>query len=94
MIIPFKLGQLRKRSGVTQQQAADHVDVTRKTICNWEQGKTKPNINQHLKLYQLYGVTPKELEEIFKRLWLFTWSCDRQVQAGNLLCPDHINPFV
>lgn len=34
---------LRKKNGITQEQLADMVDVTRQTISNWESDKTYPN---------------------------------------------------
>jgi len=41
------------RGGLTQQEFADKLGVTRQTIINWESGKTKPN-----------GMAQKLLEEI------------------------------
>lgn len=37
---------LRKKNGITQEQLADMVDVTRQTISNWESDKTYPNPEQ------------------------------------------------
>ena len=34
----------RKNSGLTQEQAAEALDVSRQTLSNWENGKTYPDI--------------------------------------------------
>ena len=41
-----KLLDLRKKNGLSQEQLAEKVDVTRQTISNWELGETSPNPEQ------------------------------------------------
>ena len=46
----MKLGEnifkLRKRSGLSQEQLGERINVTRQTISNWELGETSPNPEQ------------------------------------------------
>ena len=39
-----KLQQLRKKSGLTQEQLAEQLYVSRTAISKWESGKGYPNI--------------------------------------------------
>lgn len=43
--ISKNLKRLRNRNGITQQELADKLFVTRQCISRWEQGKTLPDIN-------------------------------------------------
>ena len=43
MILGKKILELRKKSGLSQEQLGDMVNVTRQTISNWELGETAPN---------------------------------------------------
>ena len=46
----MKLGEnifkLRKKSGLSQEQLGEKINVTRQTISNWELGETQPNPEQ------------------------------------------------
>ena len=51
-----KLVVLRKRSGLTQQKAADGIGITRSTLNGYEQGIRKPKIEAARKIAEFYGV--------------------------------------
>ena len=38
--------KLRKKSGLSQEQLGEKINVSRQTISNWELGETSPNIEQ------------------------------------------------
>lgn len=46
MTLGNKILELRKKSGLSQEQLGELVDVTRQTISNWELGETSPNPDQ------------------------------------------------
>lgn len=56
-----KILQLRKKSGLSQEQLGEKVDVTRQTISNWELGETTPNPEQLKKLSKAFNVSVDEL---------------------------------
>ena len=37
------LKQLREKKGLTQEELAEHVMVTRQAVSRWETGETQPN---------------------------------------------------
>lgn len=47
----------RVNAGYTQKKAAEILDISNKTLCNWENGKTFPDQPMIEKLCALYGVT-------------------------------------
>ena len=56
MDIGRKLQQLRMDAGLTQEQAAEALGVTRQTVSNWENGKTWPDIRNIVDISELYHV--------------------------------------
>ena len=55
------LFQARKKSGLSQENVAEKLGVSRQTISKWETGDTVPDIYQSKKLAKLYHVTLDEL---------------------------------
>ena len=51
-----KLQQLRKGRGLTQQQLAEKMGVTRATISNYEVGRRAPHISELERFAEFYGV--------------------------------------
>ena len=56
MTIPERLQQLRKRSGLSQEQLAERLSVARQTISKWENGQALPEIDTLIRLSDLYSV--------------------------------------
>ena len=52
-----KLKAARAQAGLTQEQAAEALLVSRQTVSNWETGKTYPDIVSVVKMSDLYGVS-------------------------------------
>ncbi len=56
-----KIAEFRKKSGVTQEELADAVSVTRQTIISLESGKYKASLVLAHKLAQFFNVTIEEM---------------------------------
>ena len=55
------LASLRRGSGLTQQEAAQQLDVSNKTVSKWESGGGFPDITVLPALAELYGVTADDI---------------------------------
>lgn len=53
----------RKKKGLSQEEVAEKLGVSRQTISKWELGETLPDIQQAKKLALLYGLSLDELVE-------------------------------
>lgn len=53
----------RKKSGLSQEEVAGKLGVSRQTISKWELDETLPDIYQSKKLANLYGLSLDELIE-------------------------------
>lgn len=53
----------RKKSGLTQENVAEKLGVSRQTISKWETNETLPDIRQSKGLAMLYHITLDELIE-------------------------------
>lgn len=56
-----KLMKLRKRRGMSQQEVADLLGVTRQTVSNWEGGQGAPALDKASELARCYGVRLDDL---------------------------------
>jgi len=61
MNIGDKLVELRKKKGLSQEDLAEKLNVTRQTISKWELNETSPNINQAKEISRLFNVSLDEL---------------------------------
>ena len=60
-ILQTRIAEFRKKSGVTQEELADAVSVTRQTIISLESGKYKASLVLAHKLAQFFNVTIEEM---------------------------------
>ncbi len=63
--------ELRKERGLTQEELAEAVKVSRQTISNWELGETQPNPDQLLLLAKAFDISVSELlgeEKIVRKI--------------------------
>ena len=56
-MLRITLRAARINKNLTQEQVAEMVGVTKKTVGSWESGKTRPKIDKIEPLCELYGVT-------------------------------------
>ncbi len=58
-----RLRELRQERGITQEELAEALGVTRQTIIAIEKGKYDPSLRLAFKIAQFFG---KRIEEIFE----------------------------
>ena len=61
MEIGKQIQQRRTAAGISQEELAERLYITRQTLSNWETGKTYPDINSLLRLSDLFHVSLDEL---------------------------------
>lgn len=61
MRVGKNLFSARKKSGLSQEEAAGRLGVSRQTISKWELDETLPDVSQFKGLAELYGLTMDEL---------------------------------
>ncbi len=57
MIFPEKLQIIRKNKGITQEELAEKLQVSRQAVAKWESGQSYPDITNLIGLSQLLHVT-------------------------------------
>lgn len=77
MSLGTSLYQARRKSGLSQEEVAEKLGVSRQTVSKWELDETLPDIRQSKRLSTLYHVTldglvdfdveRKEIEEVIER---------------------------
>jgi putative transcriptional regulator len=56
-----RLEELRKKAGITQEDLADRLEVSRQTIGSLEGGRYNPSIQLAFKLARFFRVTIEEM---------------------------------
>lgn len=56
-----RLYELRKQKGLSQEELANRLNVTRQTISKWELGDSTPDMEKLMALSDLFGVSLDEL---------------------------------
>ncbi len=63
MSLNDKLKIARKRAGFTQEEVEKRTNINKKTISNWENGVSRPDVDSITVLCKLYDVNPNEIFE-------------------------------
>ncbi len=61
MDISERLKEARQNTGLTQEQVAEKIMVSRVTVSHWENGKSLPDIVSLISLSDLYSISLDEL---------------------------------
>lgn len=61
MSLGEKLLELRKAKHLSQEEAADKLNVTRQTISKWETDQSTPDFDKIMPICELYGISSNEL---------------------------------
>lgn len=61
MSLGEKLLKLRKKKGLSQEEVADKLYVTRQTISKWETDQSMPDFDKVVPICQLYEISTEEL---------------------------------
>jgi len=56
-MISMNLKNLRNQHGYTQEDVAEHLQVSRQAVAKWEKGESMPDIENCMALAKLYNVT-------------------------------------
>ena len=56
-----RLQEVRRASGMTQEQFAEDLKVSRQAVSKWESGRGYPEMDKILYICNRYGITPNEL---------------------------------
>ena len=61
MTLADKIILLRKRQGLSQEELAERMDVTRQAVSKWESGQSAPDLERVLLLSRIFEVTTDQL---------------------------------
>ena len=56
-----KIASQRRRLGLSQEELASRLNVTRQAVSKWETGTSDPSTSNLLALAKLYGISAEEL---------------------------------
>ena len=51
-----RIKELRKENGLTQKQLANKLQTTNSAVCDWERGRTQPDLETLAKIASLFSV--------------------------------------
>lgn len=57
----IRLKALRQKNKLSQNEVADYLQISRQSISQWETGKAYPDIDNLIRLSDLYGISIDEL---------------------------------
>ena len=56
-----RLAELRKQKGLSQEELADKLQVSRQAVSKWERGEASPDTDNLIELAKIYGISLDEL---------------------------------
>lgn len=56
-----RLAELRKQHGLSQEELADQLGVSRQAVSKWERGEASPDTDNLIELSRIYGISLDEL---------------------------------
>ena len=60
-VVSDSIKKLRKEKGMTQDELAEKLCVTRQAVSNWEMGKTQPDVETLTKLAEIFDVSVERI---------------------------------
>ncbi|MDU2598308.1 helix-turn-helix transcriptional regulator, partial [Anaerococcus sp.] len=57
MILADKIINLRKKEGMTQEDLANEIGVSRQSVSKWEASMSMPDLDKIMKLSRIFGVS-------------------------------------
>ena len=80
MLTGQKIAELRMKAGLTQEQLADRLYVTRTMVSKWERDICQPDSNTILKMADIFSVSPDEImsaeDAVINELYSFVSDTD------------------
>jgi len=56
-MISEKIRELRKKAGLSQEELAEKIDVSRQSVSKWESAQTVPEMGKLIKLSEIFNVS-------------------------------------
>lgn len=84
MTVGERLLELRKKKGLSQEEVANVLNVSRQTVSKWEVGESTPDFDKILPLCNLYEITSDELLTGKKDIVVEKENDKRKIFARNL----------
>ncbi len=93
MIFADKLIYLRKKSGWSQEELAEQINVSRQSVSKWEGAQSIPDLDKIIKLSELFGVSTDyllkdEIEEPDAIL------CDKETSSTRRISLEDASKFI
>lgn len=60
-VVSDSIKKLRKEKGMTQDELAEKLCVTRQAVSNWEMGKTQPDVDTLTRLAEIFDVSVERI---------------------------------
>ena len=60
-VVSDSIKKLRKEKGMTQDELAEKLNVTRQAVSNWEMGKTQPDVDTLTRLAEIFDVSVERI---------------------------------
>ena len=60
-VVSDSIKKLRKEKGMTQDELAEKLNVTRQAVSNWEMGKTQPGVDTLTRLAEIFDVSVERI---------------------------------
>ena len=54
-MISEKIRELRKKAGLSQEELAEKIDVSRQSVSKWESAQTVPEMGKLIKLSEIFN---------------------------------------
>lgn len=64
MNLADRLQEFRKQSGMSQEELAEKLDVSRQAVSKWESGAAKPELTKLVELARIYNVSLDDLLQV------------------------------
>ena len=61
MTFSEKLGGLRRKAGLSQEELASRLEVSRQAVSKWENGTSDPSTSNLIALAKLFDLSAEEL---------------------------------
>ena len=64
--IANRLLEYRKKSGLSQEELAEKLNISRQSVSKWERAEASPDTDNLIELAKIYGVTMDDLLNVEK----------------------------
>lgn len=75
----LRLREVRKQYGVSQNELAEHLQLSRQSISQWENGKAYPDIDNIILLSKYFGMTVDEFLDVDGKYSMAAENCVQDI---------------